>query len=123
MKKQYKILHIPTGNYIWAAGTVLATKSFDKMLHTWYNNIIRLNNETDITDAGSVCGFFLATEYMYKNDYSYSPNEIQIACSGNKRILKTLIKDASFRMNIGMDVLNNEDNNIPLPIIEFKVVE
>ena len=67
--------------------------------------------------------FFLAEQYAMAEDYAYVEKERSIVYSTNKKILKKVINDETFRQNIGIDLFNDEENIRDINPIEFAIVE
>jgi len=112
MKKQYKILHIPSGNFIWIRHD---SGDVSKFLKTWFITVPH-------KQAEEVAGFFLAEEYMIGEGVTNSA-ERKVVISTNKNVLKKLVNDKTFRCNIGIDISGCNDYTLDVGIHEFEVVE
>jgi len=110
--KQYKILHIPTGNYICAvidfSNTIIDTKTMAEIVKNWMRS-----------EYG--CSWFLNENFIYDK------KRISINSFTNKKNLNRLINDSQFLYNIDIDLNNTNTmrerftyNSSPE---EFEIVE
>ena len=106
----YKILHIPTGNFIWVA-LRKGSEDFNLLNLTIYNW-----NEV-------VYGFYL--DSLYIKNFIYISVESELYTK-NASFLKDLIKTKKFKRFIAMDIYNidsiDDITNLPSEE-EFEVVE
>jgi hypothetical protein len=118
-KHNYKILHIPTGNFILVVlGVSSRRKMSDRLLTEW----LKTTQATTSMSGVLLYGFYLGTEYLpFDND---SPT-LELV-SHKKEILEKILNTKSFRECIIMDIYNvsmPESTTQAFNAIEFEIVE
>lgn len=118
-KHNYKILHIPTGNFIIVTlGYLSNRKISDKLLMEW----IATGNSHD-GDPKLIYGFFLGKEYLWDKA---SVKSVELV-SHKKEILEKIMKIKNFKDCILMDIykksLVEDIGTETFNMLEFEIVE